>query len=134
MLKIFERLGFIEFTNTKRTELYQVTRLLGESIQPLPDDELTRVKDVPLCTVMQSYHNLEEIFFYLWSKKICPRGSFSDLTFRLIIFQQSCHGLSQYPPMHAMNSREKYQFCEPAFFKLLLVLMISDSKSYVLTD
>ena len=84
---------------------------------------------------MHSYHNLPEIFHYLWRLKACPKGSFADLVFRLVAFHQSVEGLAEYPPMIALNEIERYRFLDPDFYKILSVLMIGDSLSYnVLQD
>lgn len=41
---------------------------------------------VPYCTQMHSYHNLPEIFYYLWNCRVVPRGTFADQVFRLVLF------------------------------------------------
>ena len=79
---------------------------------------------------MHSYHNLPEIFHFLWRLKACPKGSFADLVFRLVAFHQSVEGLAEYPPMIALNEIERYRFLDPDFYKILSVLMIGDSLSY----
>ena len=87
---------------------------------------------VPACTIKHSYHNIPEIFYYLWKKQIMPRNSFQDYVFRLVIFHQSCCGLEAYPPMEALSQQERYRFCGLDFYRMLTVLMIADSKSYTL--
>lgn len=50
LLDIFERLAFIpNLDEVKRRHLFQVKRLLGESVQP--DDMRGETHGVPLCTV-----------------------------------------------------------------------------------
>ena len=64
--------------------------------------------------------------------KTCPKGSFVDLVFRLVIFHQSVEGHPKYPAMVELNEAEKYLFMDPAFYDLLTPLMISDSCSYTI--
>jgi len=81
---------------------------------------------------MHSYHNLPEIFHYMWRLRACPERSFADLVFRLVMFHQSVEGLAEYPPMIALTKEEKYRYLDPDFYKMLTVLMIADSCSYTI--
>lgn len=88
-----------------------------------------------VCQEINSHKNLDEIFNILWSaesplKDMVPRGSFSDLVFRLVLFHQSLEGISRYPNMVNLTEQEQEKFCDPKFYKLMLVLMINDSSSY----
>lgn len=68
VLELFERLGFIaDLTDEKRGQLFQVRRLITESVKPLPEKVLNSYRHgTPACSLMQSHHNLAEIFYYLW--------------------------------------------------------------------
>lgn len=79
---------------------------------------------------MHSHHNLREIFYYMWDKKLAPRGSFIDLVFRLVMFHQSLDGVPDWPPIYSLNDLERALYCDKQFFKLMLVVMIADSESY----
>ena len=68
----------------------------------------------------------------MWRLKTCPKGSFVDLVFRLVMFHQSVEGMAKYPPMIALNEVEKYRFLDPDFYKMLTPLMIADSHSYTI--
>ena len=68
----------------------------------------------------------------MWRMGTCPKGTFADLVFRLVMFHQSVEGLAKYPPMIALNEVEKYCYLDPDFYKMLSVLMISDSCSYTI--
>ena len=81
----------------------QVERLLSESLQPLPAiwrEDFRHGK--PVVTVMQSHHNLPEVFRYLWGAPsresnhseeadvgLASRGSFVDHVLRLVLFHHS---------------------------------------------
>ena len=86
----------------------------------------------PVCTVVHSHHNLTEIFYYLWHLKICPKNSFQDLVFRLVLFHQSLPGLEKYPPMVQLAKNERVRFCNLKFYSLMKLVMIADSGSYML--
>ena len=105
VLELFERFGFIpNLTESKKTQLYQVRRLLSESVQPVREEFQDGMEHgVPYCTQMHSHHNLPEIFHYMWRMQACPKGSFADLVFRLVMFHQSVQGMAAYPPMIALN-------------------------------
>ena len=95
VLELFERFGFIANLNQdKKTQLFQVRRLLSESVQPISaKDQKTMTHGTPYCTQIHSHHNLAEIFHYMWRMNACPKGSFTDMVFRLVMFHQSVEGL-----------------------------------------
>ena len=86
--------------------------------------------DARLCTVVQSHHNLREIFYYMWEQNVCPRGSFQDHVFRLVLFHQSLPGIARFPPAVALSQQERLSFCDIEFYKLMRLVMVADSGSY----
>ena len=75
-LDVFKRLGFIyegSFDDVQTPFLAHVDRLLTESVQPLPAIWREDFRHgVPVVTLMDSHHNLDEIFHYLWELRIAP--------------------------------------------------------------
>ena len=100
-------------------------------MQPLEIKRDGKIKHgVPLCTQMHSHHNLPEIFYLAWQEGAMPRGSFTDVIFRLIAFHQSLAVLAESPPRKCLSTAESNRYCEPEFMKLYAVLVIADSTSY----
>ena len=54
-----------------------------------------------------------------------------DLIFRLIFFHQSLIGANDFPPMIQLTKEERLIYCDDLFFKLMRILMIADSCSYM---
>lgn len=54
-----------------------------------------------------------------------------DLVFRLIFFHQSLIGLNQIKAQVELTKEERLIYCDDQFFKLVKVLMINDSYSYM---
>ena len=86
----------------------------------------------PVCTQMLSHHNLTEIFKYAWELGVCPRGSFEDLVFRLILFNQSMEGLQFGQQLKFLSADERYKYCDPQFFNLVKILLLAQINSYTL--
>ena len=86
VLEVFKRLGQLKVE--AHLDGYQrVVKLMGDSTQPVHDKWRTLFKPgTKYCEVMQSHHNLEEVFELLWSDGLAPKGSFEDLVFRLVAF------------------------------------------------
>ena len=80
---------------------------------------------------MQSHHNLSFIFYLLWDKQLAPRGSFTDLVFRLVLFHRSLDGIDSSQNMVNLTNNERMNYCDVQMFKLINVLMIADSQSYI---
>lgn len=94
VLDILIKMQILDMTSSLTIRNFsEVQRLIKESRQPLPpvvieDFELS----TPVCTLMQSHHNLASIFAILWDKKLLMRNSFGDLLFRIVLFHQSLAG------------------------------------------
>lgn len=111
------RQPFIEFSEQKRM------------------DELQLAESNPnYCKDMHSHHNLQQIFKLLWGDSpishIAPRGSFVDLVFRIVMFHQSLLGVPIFRPVTALNQEHQYLYLDPILYRLMLVMVICDSKSY----
>ena len=83
---------------------------------------------------MHSHQNLPTLFLYLWNQKLCPRNSFGDHLFRLVLFHQSFKGHPMWPPMIALSDLEIYHFADPPFLHLMVIIQICDSASYCFFD
>ena len=77
---------------------------------------------------------MSEIFFLAWNQNIVPRGSFTDMIYRMVMFHQSLAMLAEFPPMMEMTAAESNVYCEPEFLRLYAVLIIADSSSYSVFD
>lgn len=86
VLEVFKQIGILDIQG-KEHAYTQIVRLLGESVQPVPQEYAREFEHgKAYMTLMHSHHNLKEIFHYLWDQKLAPRGSFVDLVFRLVMF------------------------------------------------
>ena len=136
MLKIMRELGVISVVGSKqKMEFIRLIKLIEDSRDPVqlvwPD---VRPKD-HLCQHIHSHKHLKKIFKILWSPhsvlhKMAPRGSFTDLLFRLVFFHQSLPGVEEYPPMVQLSEREILLYCDPLMLKLMCVIQTADSSSY----
>ena len=89
---------------------------------------------MPVVTVMNSHHNLPEIFYYLWEKELAPRGGFVDQVLRLIMFHHSVDTQGIQSSMVNLDKGEHAKFCDAPFYKLLQSLVVADNESYILFD
>ena len=112
-------------------------KLIRESKQPYHEKYLLEQRKNELtanCTEMHSHHNLQKIFTLLWGispiNSIAPRGSFTDLVFRIVLFHQSLPGVPDFKPVVALNQDQQYLYCDHILYRLMIVMMICDSKSY----
>ena len=115
-------------------------KLIRESKQPYHEfNEEKRLdeqdpKRVANCKDMHSHHNLQKIFKLLWGNssinEIAPRGSFVDLVFRIVLFHQSMLGVPQFRPVVPLNQEQQLLYLDPILYRLMLVMLICDSKSY----
>lgn len=86
VLEVFKQIGILDVTG-KEQAYTQITRLMTESVQPVPSEYQAEFESGKnYMTLMHSHHNLKEIYEYLWGHKLAPRGSFVDLVFRLVMF------------------------------------------------
>ena len=69
---------------------------------------------------------------YAWDFEICPRGSFEDLIFRLILFSQSLEGIICCQQLKLLSAQERQAYCDPTFFSLNKVLSLAIINSYTL--
>ena len=81
---------------------------------------------------MHDHSNLPEIFWYLWGKGMVERGSFADLTFRLVFFHISRTRQAHRPAKYCLSPTDLYTYTDPQFLKLLQVLMLADTLSYTI--
>lgn len=65
-----------------------------------------------MVTTMNSHHNLPEIFYLFWDKKLAKRGGFIDLVFRMILFHHSVPALKTHPNMVDLSSKDQGAFCD----------------------
>lgn len=134
-LKVLREMGIWSVDEDQMCDLEQVIRLLGESVQPLPAIWREDFKHGrPMVTTMQSHHNLQEIFYYLWEKRLTPRDSLADQIFRVVLFHHSIEAMEAHPNMVNLSSLEKSKWCDDQFFKVCQVLQIADNESYILFD
>ena len=63
---------------------------------------------------------------------LCPRGSFEDLVFRLVLFHQSLEGNPEHPSLVVLTEEEQYAYCDPRLYELMKILLIHDGGSYTL--
>lgn len=111
--------------------------MIRESKQPYHEKYLLDKRPNELeatCTEMHSHHNLQKIFSLLWGNSpinaIAPRGSFVDHVFRVVLFHQSIFGVPNFKPVVTLNQLDQYLYMDPILYKLMVVMMICDSKSY----
>lgn len=109
-----------------------IINLINKSREDVDKDwsEYFKKKDQKYCLYQHNHFFLSEIFLSLW-EHIAPRGSFVDLVFRLIFFHQSLIGLNQIKAQVELTKEERLIYCDDQFFKLVKVLMINDSYSYM---
>jgi hypothetical protein len=115
----------------------ELLELIRDSKQPYHEKYLLKQRDNELtanCTEMHSHHNLQKIFKLLWGDSpinhITPRGSFTDHVFRIVLFHQSLFGVPLFKPVTPLNQTHQYLYIDPIVYKLMVVMMICDSKSY----
>lgn len=122
-LKVLREMGIWSVDEDQMSDLEQVIRLIGESVQPLPAIWREDFKHGrPMVTTMQSHHNLQEIFYYLWDKGLTPRDSLADQIFRVVLFHHSIEAMEAHPNMVNLSSSEKSKWCDDQFFKMCQVL------------
>ena len=113
-LTIMLNLRLIELDGLEQERNFnEVLRLIEQSRKPLP---VTMREDftpgISVCTQMHSHHNLSMIFFLLWEKDLAPRGSFTDLVFRMVLFHRSLEGSELSPNLNNLTKTERLHFCD----------------------
>jgi hypothetical protein len=111
VLEFFAKMGLVEQSES----LQCVLRLIRESVQPIEKERMPT--DPQMMTIMQSHHNLDQIFALLWgdanSAGIIERNGFVCLIFRLVFFHQSIFGTCCFQHMYCLSEKEQLRFCDP---------------------
>ena len=133
VLLIFYREGIIKIKTEEQERVFQeIIELIKKSKTDVDSNwsDYFKNKGLKYCLYKHSHRYLSDIFLRLW-EHIAPRGSFVDLVFRLVFFHQSLLGLNDIPAMVELTNEERLIYCDEKFFKLVRILMVNDSSSYM---
>ncbi|CDW77546.1 leucine rich repeat family protein [Stylonychia lemnae] len=128
VLEVFRRIGLIRAEES----IYNTVLEFIENSKQEADPKINSI--IPFgqkaCQEMHSHQYLSDIFLLIW-QKISKRGTFVDMVFRLVFFHQSLIGIKAIPAAVPLTQEERLIYCDEHFFKLIKLLMINDSVSYM---
>lgn len=97
VLRFLKKFKIIDCSNNEVKKIYdEIKRLIKDSTETLDEkairenkENLSKVKKYNVehvCEHVHSHRHLKRIYELLWNKDFCPRSSFGDLIFRLVMF------------------------------------------------